>query len=165
MRYVTTIHSREYTVEILDEHHLAVDGVMYEIDFVPVSNQPVYSLIVNGESYDAHVYPDEEVWQVLFQGHNYTVQVEDEREKRLRAALTGAAVEQEEFHLKAPMPGMVISVQVQAGQAVKKGDVLLILESMKMQNELRSPRDGIVGRVRVAAGDRVEKKDTLLSVL
>jgi biotin carboxyl carrier protein len=165
MKYVTTINEREFTVEILDERHLAVDGVAYEIDFVPVSNQPVYSLIVNGESFDAHVYPDEEVWQVLFQGNVYTAQVEDEREKRLRAALSGTALEQEEFHLKAPMPGMVVSVPVQAGQVVKKGDVLLILESMKMQNELRSPRDGSVGRVRVASGDRVEKKDTLLSVI
>ena len=165
MKYVTTINGREFTVEILDERHLAVDGVAYEIDFVPVSNQPVYSLIVNGESFDAHVYPDEEVWQVLFQGNIYTAQVEDEREKRLRAALSGAALEQGEFHLKAPMPGMVVSVPVQAGQVVKKGDVLLILESMKMQNELRSPRDGSVGRVRVASGDRVEKKDTLLSVI
>jgi biotin carboxyl carrier protein len=165
MKYVTTIDGCEFTVEILDERHLAVDGVAYEIDFVPVSNQPVYSLIVNGESFDAHVYPDEEVWQVLFQGNVYTALVEDEREKRLRAALSGMALEQEEFHLKAPMPGMVVSVPVQAGQVVKKGDVLLILESMKMQNELRSPRDGSVGRVRVASGDRVEKKDTLLSVI
>ena len=165
MKYVTTINGHEFMVEILDERHLALDGVAYEIDFVPVSNQPVYSLIVNGESFDAHVYPDEEIWQVLFQGNIYTAQVEDEREKRLRAALGGAALEGDEFHLKAPMPGMVVSVPVQAGQAVKKGDVLLILESMKMQNELRSPRDGSVERVRVAAGDRVEKKDTLLSVI
>jgi biotin carboxyl carrier protein len=165
MKYVTTIHSRDYTVEILDERHLAVDGVVYEIDFVPVSNQPVYSLIVNGASFDAHVYPDEDVWQVLFQGNIYTASVEDEREKRLRTALGGAASEQDEFHLKAPMPGMIVSVPVQAGQVVRKGDVLLILESMKMQNELRSPRDGTVGRVRVVAGDRVEKKDTMLSVI
>lgn len=165
MKYVTTINGREYTVEILDERHLTVDGAAYEIDFESVSDQPVYSLIVNGQSFDAHVYPDEEIWQVLFQGNNYTAQVEDEREKRLRTALGGAASEQEAFHLKAPMPGMVVSVPVQAGQAVKKGDVLLILESMKMQNELRSPRDGNIERVRVVVGDRVEKKDTLLSVV
>ena len=165
MKYVTTIEAREYTVEILDERHVAVDGVLYEIDFVPVSNQPVYSLIVNGESFDTHVYPDEEIWQVLFQGNLYTARVEDEREKRLRATLGGAASEREEFLLKAPMPGMVVSVPVQPGQPVQKGDVLLILESMKMQNELKSPRDGLVGRVRVDPGDRVEKKDTLLSVI
>jgi biotin carboxyl carrier protein len=165
MKYVTCIEEREYTVEILDDHHIAVNGTIHEFDFVPVSNQPVYSLIVNGESFDAHVYSDEEIWQVLFQGNLYTVLVEDEREKRLRAALGGAALESGEFLLKAPMPGMVVSVPVQPGQVVKKGDVLLILESMKMQNELRTPRDGVVGRVRVASGDRVEKKDTLLSVV
>lgn len=165
MKYITTIEEREYLVEILDERHVAVDGVVYEIDFVPVSNQPVYSLIVNGESFDAHVYPDEDVWQVIFQGNAYTARVEDERERRLKAALSGAAAERAEFHLKAPMPGMVIAVPVQPGQSVKKGDVLLILESMKMQNEFRAPRDGVVSRVRVAPGDRVEKKDTLLSVL
>jgi biotin carboxyl carrier protein len=165
MKYIASVEEREYLIEILDEHHVAVDGAVYEIDFVPVNSQPVYSLIVNGESFDAHVFPDEEVWQVHFQGNTYSVQVEDEREKRLRTALNGAALERREFHLKAPMPGMVISVAVQSGQTVKKGDVLLILESMKMQNELKSPRDGIVGRVRVAAGDRVEKKDTLLSVI
>jgi len=165
MKYVTTLEGRDYTVEILDDHHVSVDGIIYEIDFVPVSDQPVYSLIVNGESFDAHVYSDEDVWQVLFLGNLYTALVEDEREKRLRASLGGSALERGEFILKAPMPGMVVSVPVQAGQPVKKGDVLLILESMKMQNELRTPRDGVVGRVRVASGDRVEKKDTLLSVI
>ena len=165
MKYVTTVEDREYLVEILDDHHVSVDGVLYEVDFVPVGSQPVYSLIINGESFDTHVYPDEDILQVLFQGNMYTAKVEDEREKRLRTVLTGSASEREEFLLKAPMPGMVVSVPVQHGQPVQKGDVLLILESMKMQNELRSPRNGTVGRVRVAAGDRVEKKDTLLSVV
>jgi biotin carboxyl carrier protein len=54
---------------------------------------------------------------------------------------------------------------VSNGQKVEKGDVLLVLESMKMQNELRSPRSGIVHRMRVKPGDRVEKKETLLSII
>ena len=56
------------------------------------------------------------------------------------------------------MPGLVISLPVTEGQVVEKGQTLLILESMKMQNELRSPRDGKVVRVRVEAGDRVEQE-------
>jgi biotin carboxyl carrier protein len=60
---------------------------------------------------------------------------------------------------------MVVSIPVQEGQMVQKGDVLVILESMKMQNELRSPRDGKVVRVRVDEGDRVEQKETILSVV
>jgi biotin carboxyl carrier protein len=165
MKYATTIGEREYIVELLDDQHVSVDGVLYEINFTQVGEQPVYSLLVNGRSFDAHVYPDEAIWQVVFQGQMYTAQVEDEREKRLRAALGGAASDQGEFHLKAPMPGLVVAVPVGAGQAVQKGDVLVILESMKMQNELKAPRAGTVTRLRVAPGDRVEKKDTLLSVV
>ena len=165
MKYVTTIENREYIVDILDEHHVSVDGAMYEVDFMPVGDQPVYSLVVNGTSVEAHIYPNEDTWQVLFRGTLFTAYVEDEREKRLRAALAGRVAEHEDYHLKAPMPGMVVSIPVQEGQVIQKGDVLVVLESMKMQNELRSPRDGKVIRVRVKAGDRVEQKETMLSVV
>ncbi|HEX9090380.1 MAG TPA: biotin/lipoyl-containing protein [Anaerolineales bacterium] len=165
MKYVTTIEGREYIVDIIDEHRVSVDGVDYQIDFMPVGDQPVYSLVVNGESVDAHVYPNEDAWQVLFRGSLFTALVEDEREKRLRAALAGKVAEHEDFHLKAPMPGMVVSVPVTEGQVIQRGDVMVILESMKMQNELRSPRDGKVVRLRVKVGDRVEQRDTMLSVV
>lgn len=165
MKYVTTILGREYIVDIIDDHHVSVDGETYQVDFMPVGDQPVYSLVVNGKSVDAHVYPNEDTWQVIFLGALYTASVEDEREKRLRAALAGRVAEHEDFHLKAPMPGMVISIPVRDGQSIKKGEVLLVLESMKMQNELRSPRDGKVVRVRVKSGDRVEQKETMLSVV
>jgi biotin carboxyl carrier protein len=165
MKYVTTIDGHEYTVDILDEHKVNVDGITYHVDFMAVGDQPVYSLLVDGKSFDAHVYPNEDTWQVIFLGSLYTALVEDEREKRLKAAMAGRVAEHEDFHLKAPMPGMVISIPVQDGQEIKRGDVLVILESMKMQNELRSPRDGRVIRVRVKAGDRVEQKETMLSVV
>jgi biotin carboxyl carrier protein len=95
----------------------------------------------------------------------YPVTVEDEREKRLRSAAGGGVAETGEFHLRAPMPGLVVTILVDEGQAIKKGQVLLILESMKMQNELKSPRDGVIGRVRIKPGETVEQKQTLLSVL
>src|SRR4030067_1329319 len=165
MKYVTTIDQREFIIDILDEHRVSVDGVTYQIDFMPVGDQPVYSLVVDGQSFDAHVYPNEDTWQVLFHGTRFTASVEDEREKRLRAALAGRVAEHEDYHLKAPMPGMVVSIPVQEGQTIQKGEVLVVLESMKMQNELRSPRDGKVTRLRVKIGDRGEMKETMLSVV
>jgi hypothetical protein len=75
----------------------------YEVDFMPVGDQPVYSLVVDGHSFDAHVYPYEETWQVLFHGELFTVSVEDEREKRLRASLAGKVADHVDYHLKAPM--------------------------------------------------------------
>jgi len=165
MIYVTSIHGREFTIELLDEHHIRIDGQEFTIDFQTVGDQPVYSLLLNGRSYDALVYPDEEVWQVILQGEMYLANVEDEREKRLRAAMGRVISEHQEFFLKAPMPGLVIAVPVQNGQPVQKGDVLLVLESMKMQNELKSPRAGTIFRMRVKIGDSVELKQTLLSVV
>ena len=165
MKYITTVGDKEYLVEIVDENHVQVDGVTYEVDFDSVNDQPVYSLLLNGDSHEAYIYPDEDQWEVLFQGILYPVLVEDEREKRLRSSFGGSPVPSGEYYLKAPMPGLVISIPVEDGQSVSQGDVLVILESMKMQNELKSPRDGKVSRLRVKEGDNVERKQTLLSVV
>lgn len=165
MKYITIVKDQEYTIEIIDRHHVLLNGEPLEVDFASVRGQPVFSLLVDGQSYEAYVYPEENDWQVLLQGTLYPVQVEDERERRLRASLGGGPATSGEFHLKAPMPGLVVSVPVQLGQEVAKGDVLVILESMKMQNELKSPRDGKISRLRVQEGERVEQKQALVSVI
>jgi len=165
MKYITTVEDRQFLVEIIDEKHVSVDGKVYEVDFESVSGQPVYSLILDGKSHESYVAPGDHDWQVLIRGRLYPVTVEDEREKRLRSAAGGGVAETGEFHLRAPMPGLVVTLLVGEGQEIKKGQVLLILESMKMQNELKSPRDGTIGRIRVKAGETVEQRQTLLSVM
>ena len=165
MKYITTVEDKQFLVEIIDDRHVSVDGKIYEVDFESVSGQPVYSLILDGKSHESYVASGDHDWQVLIRGRLYPVTVEDEREKRLRSAAGGGVAETGEFFLRAPMPGLVVAVPVSEGQAIKKGQVLLILESMKMQNELKSPRDGVISRIRVKAGDTVEQKQTLLSVM
>lgn len=165
MRYITTVEGKQFLVEIIDEKHVSVDGKVYEVDFESVSGQPVYSLIVNGKSHEGFVALGDDDWQVLLHGRLFPITVEDEREQRLRSAAGGGVAETGEFHLRAPMPGLVVAVPVEEGQTVKRGQVLVILESMKMQNELKSPRDGTVGRLRIKAGETVEQKQTLLSVM
>lgn len=164
MKYVTTINDKQFIVEIIDEKHVILDGQPVEVDFQSVDGQPVYSLLIEGRSYEAYVNESDGLWQVLLLGDLYTATVEDEREKRLMAAAGGTVAGSGEFHLKAPMPGLVVAIPVEEGQTVEKGDVLLILESMKMQNELRSPKEGTVARIKVKPGDSVEQKTTLLSV-
>ncbi len=164
MKYITTIDNKEFEIEVVDAHHIRVGERLLEVDFESVSGQPVFSIILDGKSYESFVYQGEEDLEVLLRGRQYQVKVEDEREKRLRAAAGGGVVEGGEFHLKAPMPGLIVATPVEEGQEVKKGQVILILESMKMQNELKAPRDGVMGRIRVKAGESVEQKQTLLSV-
>jgi biotin carboxyl carrier protein len=164
MKYITTIDNHEFMIEIVDERHIRIGERLLQVDFESVSGQPVYSLILDGKSYESFVYQGEEDWQVLLRGRLYPVTVEDEREKRLHAAGSGGVAEGGEFLLRAPMPGLVVSIQVNEGQEVEKGHVLAILESMKMQNELKAPRAGKVERIRVKAGESVEQKQTLLSL-
>ncbi|HSR21322.1 MAG TPA: biotin/lipoyl-containing protein [Anaerolineales bacterium] len=164
MRYVTTIGDKEFSVEVLGQGRVSIDGKIVEVDLGNISGQPVYSMVIDGKSYEAYVYEGEDEWQVLLLGQQYPAKVEDEREKRLRAAAGGTLAESGEFHLKAPMPGLVITVSVQQGQDVAKGDVLIILESMKMQNELRAPRAGTVSRIKIKPGETVEQRQTLLTI-
>ena len=76
----------------------------------------------------------------------------------LQAAAAGAIT------VSAPMPGKILDVRVSAGQAVKRGDVLMILEAMKMENEIVSPQDGTVASIQVSVGSAVEAGDTLASL-
>lgn len=164
MKYVTTVNGKDFEIEIVDEHHIRIGERLLVVDFETVSGQPVFSLILDGKSYESFVYQGDEDWEVLLRGRQFQVKVQDEREKRLKAAAGGGVAEGGEFHLKAPMPGLIVAIPVAEGQEVRKGQVLLILESMKMQNELKAPRDGVVERIRIKAGESVEQKQTLLSI-
>lgn len=164
MKYATTLEGKTYLIEINDDRHVIVDGVEYAIDFTGVSGQAFYSLLLNNESYEAFVEEGSEAWQVLLRGALYDVRVADEREERLRKAAGGVAEAGGELQIKAPMPGLVVAVAVEEGQEVAKGDILVILESMKMQNELKSPRDGKVSRVRIKAGNSVEQNEVMVTL-
>lgn len=162
MKYVTTVEDHSYEIEINSEREITIDGQTLAVDFQSMAGQPVFSLIVDGRSYEAYVYPTDAGLQVMLGGRLYLVAVEDERQRRLRQATHGPEVARGELLLKAPMPGLVVAIPVQDGQSVVRGDDLIILESMKMQNELKAPRDGLVSRIRVKTGDRVDQNQVLL---
>src|SRR4026208_338803 len=125
MKYITTIGEKQFLVEIIDDRHVSVDGKVYEVDFESVSGQPVYSLIVDGKSHESYVAPGDDNWQVLLRGRLYPVSVEDERERRLRAAAGSGVAETGEFLLKSPLPGLVVAIPLEDGADATKGRVPL----------------------------------------
>ena len=96
-------------------------------------------------------------WQLLDQGALRTVPAVDERTRHIRSLTARSSGAATGGTVKAPMPGLVVKVLVESGQSVKKGDGLLVLEAMKMENEIAAPTDGVVDSIGVKAGTAVEK--------
>jgi len=160
--YFAKIEGIEYQIEIISESKVVINGTPYTIDYEPLKVGSSCSLLVNGMSFEPNTFHENGGWEILLKGRKFSVKVEDERERRLRLASGQTEVKKGRIVLFSPMPGLVIDIPVREGDEVEEGDVLLILESMKMQNELRAPRDGIVSRIEVAVNDNVERKIPLL---
>ncbi|HYO43760.1 MAG TPA: biotin/lipoyl-containing protein [Candidatus Limnocylindrales bacterium] len=105
--------------------------------------------------------------EVLVEGYRFLVEVEPERIAALRERATSgraAAAHTGPLQVRAIIPGKVVAVSVKAGDAVTAGQQLLVVEAMKMQNELRAPRDGTVDRVGVTVGVNIEIGDLLVVI-
>ena len=161
MKYITTVNGKEYTIEIDQEDEILVNGEEYAIDFQQLPEGGTLSLLINNRSLEAIVDESEETYEVLIHGELYTVRVQDERSYRLAQARSSLVEDVGAMAVKSPMPGLILDVLVAEGDRVQKGDKIVILESMKMENELRAGRDGQVTRVFVQAGDSVDKNQEL----
>ena len=90
--------------------------------------------------------------------------VEDERDRLLRAFSNKETASRGPTRVRAPMPGLIVSVNAHPGDAVASGDGLLVLEAMKMENEIKATTDGFVAAVHISAGDAVNKNDLLVEI-
>lgn len=163
MKYIAIVKDNEYIIEIDPDRGILIDDVPQEIDFRLLASG-VTSLLMNHRSVAAIVEEMDDYWDVLIEGELYQVKVQDERAYRLeRMRSTGLTVNGEAM-VNSPMPGIVIAVPVAVGDMVRHGDKVVILESMKMENELRAPCDGVVTHVLVAAGASVEKDQPLVGI-
>lgn len=164
MKYYAKVDNQEFVIEVGHENQIIVNDEPYDIDFRQISDSGVTSLIIGHHSLEAVVEEKEGAWQVLIRGDLYDVAVDDERSRRLASARGDMGAAEGDVIIRSPMPGIVIAVSVSEGQHVNKGDKVVILESMKMENELRSPRDGVVRHIKVEAGTNVEKDQILVIV-
>jgi biotin carboxyl carrier protein len=161
-KYFAELNGREYQIEILSDNRAVINGTQYEYDFQVLRQHLSYSLLVEGMSFETNIYQENGVWEVLLRGKQFSIRVEDERERVLHMASGQGSIEKGKFILQSPMPGLVIDIPVKEGQEVKEGAVLVILESMKMQNELIAPRAGIITRLQTSLNDNVERNQVLL---
>jgi biotin carboxyl carrier protein len=121
----------------------------------------IFSILIDNFSYETLVERNGDEYRVIVDGALHLVEVQDERTRKI-AKVEKKAAPVTDVTLKAPMPGLVRAIRVQVGDTVKGKQGVVILEAMKMENELRAPRDGTVKEIRCKPGDIVDQGQALM---
>ena len=160
MHYIGFVHGEERQIEVRettpDRFVVTIDERSFEVDAKSLSDSTL-SMIMGNEAYCIESEEDPDGGHnLLVRGQVVHVEVLDLRKVRLRQAQASADNDAGPTVIKSPMPGKVVSVLVQDGEEVKKGDGLVVVEAMKMENELKSPKDGIVKEITAVEGAAVD---------
>jgi biotin carboxyl carrier protein len=164
MKLAIEIDGKSRSVELLRDSsrlRISLDGRPVDADAVEIS-PGVFSILLEGRSIEARVEPSPSGLRVIVAGREFSAAVRDPRQWRRNhgASLHAAGRAQ----ILAPMPGKIIRVLVSPGAAITAGQGILVVEAMKMQNEVRSPKSGTLDRVLVSEGQTVNAGEVLAVV-
>jgi len=165
MNYIAKIQNKEYQINLEDRGDQVVatiNGETIPIQLNEIDGNHVYSALVGNRSMEIEIRRNEVGYLIFHKGNTLEYLVEDERMARLKKSMGQAVTHVIEKDLKAPMPGLVVSIEVKAGQIVKKGDGLIIIEAMKMENEIKAPFDCTIKEIKVQERQAVEKGQVLV---
>ncbi|MEZ4414511.1 MAG: biotin/lipoyl-containing protein [Gemmatimonadota bacterium] len=162
MNYQVVIGEAAFEVEI-DEESVRVDGEIVEVDWLaaPPGANALLSLDGRAHSVGGRRQSDG-FWALSVNGESFRAEVLDDRTLLARQVSGASGRATGPRPVRAPMPGLVIRVEVSVGQAVRRGEGVAIVEAMKMENELKAEADGVVDRVLVQAGETVEKDQVMI---
>ena len=165
MKYYVTVNGRAHEVEVVErlgELAVKVDGKPLDLDYEEADNLGQVALLSGGRSWGVSIEGDEHAVSCTIAGHLYAVEIEDERERAAHAAEREAS--KGGGTLKSVMPGIVVKLLVKEGDTVEKGQSLLILEAMKMQNEIAAPCPGVVKALHVREKEAVSSGAKLVTL-
>ncbi|MEC7241846.1 MAG: biotin/lipoyl-containing protein [Myxococcota bacterium] len=162
MTYEVTLGDTVFSVSVeatAEGYLVGVDGKEpHQVDFREL-DQKVWSLLMGGRSYEVGLQQDGEEWSIDVYGVSHQVSAVDPRRKALR--LAGGS---DQGLLKTAMPGRVVRLLVAEGDSVAKGQPIIVVEAMKMENEMKAPTDGVIKNIRVEEGQAVEAGAALILV-
>jgi biotin carboxyl carrier protein len=165
VKYFVEIAGREHEVDLeerLGQLSVTVDGDSVGLSYDDIDDQGQLLVISRGQSYGVSIEGDQNRIGITIAGHLYDVRIEDERERAAHAAERAEA--SAGGLVKAVMPGVVVQVLVEVGAEVAAGEPLLILEAMKMQNEIGAPSAGVVQELHVSKGEAVSAGARLITL-
>lgn len=162
MLYHVTIGGRDFRVRIGSEG-VELDDEPIDAELRTVPGTPVRSLRLGGTSWRVVAHrPEPGTWGLHLRGRRVDAAVVDERTRAIREMTGAGAGASGPKPITAPMPGLVVKVEVAVGDRVRAGQGVVIVEAMKMENELRAEVEGVVCAVHACAGDTVEKGQVLV---
>jgi pyruvate carboxylase subunit B len=162
MKYLVLVEGKTVELE-LDAGQVRINGETHHVTLSPIAGTRLRQLFLDGKPSTLGVEAlGRGRWALTSAGERWELEVLDERARHIRSLAAGREQRRGAGILKAPMPGLVVRVQVEAGQRVEAGAPLIVLEAMKMENELKAPTPSKVRTVRVRAGEAVEKGQTLV---
>jgi len=160
VRYQIVVEGRTFEVEVDPSGQVWVNNQLISVDLEGIDGLPLYSLLIDHRSYEAHVETEEDgECQVVVSGRSYRTSLEREQRyppSTARRHRVGGPTE-----VFAPLPGWLVEIRVSEGELVGEGDVVAVLESMKMRLELRTPQAGVVRALNVSAGREVAQGEVL----
>ncbi|MFK7806665.1 MAG: acetyl-CoA carboxylase biotin carboxyl carrier protein subunit [Saprospiraceae bacterium] len=139
--------------------------LLNNVDIQPIGNGQ-FHVLKNNKSFDAEVVETDlanRQLTLLVNGSTYKVSISDEYDELVKKLGLSVSSGQTIKEIKAPMPGLVLDVMASSGQEVKKGDALLILEAMKMENVIKSTGDATVKAIRVSKSDTIDKGEIMIT--
>ena len=160
-----TVNGKEYDVAN-DNGKLSLGGSAVELDVASIRANE-FHVIRDNKTYTVEIIeqiPAEKKLIIKVNGNEYAVSVKDKLDLLLQQMGMTKQASQSVGNIKAPMPGKVLRIDAQEGQQLKKGDAVLILEAMKMENAIKSPGDGKVKKILVKQGDAVEKGTVMVEM-
>ena len=165
MKYVVRLDGEEREV-LLDAHGVHVDGDDITARVEQIDGTPVRMVTLGEEVHRVVVRPGPHrgLYTLWLDGYRFEVEALDERTRAIRDLSAAAAGPTGPAPLKAPMPGLIVRINAEVGDMVQAGQGLIVMEAMKMENELRAPAAGRVKSIVVAPGTAVEKGALLIEL-
>jgi len=163
--FIVSVNGSKLNLKILNDSELTADDENFNYELLPVC-QHSFILKLNNKVFELTSEKlNSDLFKVLVNGYQFEVTVRTAlQEKAFKLLESSASSHHHHLEVKAPMPGLILKVRKKVGEQVELGDSVIILEAMKMENDLKSPASGIIENIFVTEGSAVEKGTLLLSI-
>lgn len=165
MKYLSRITDKIFDVSIENsekELQVFVDGEFIPFEYIRLDGTNVFVVMLENRSFEFEIKRIESGYAVNYDGRAFNCSVEDKRLLSMKNAIRQETIVPSHHEIRSPMPGLIVLIEVKVGDKVKAGQGLVIIEAMKMENEIKAPVDAVVTEIKVNPKEAVDMNQTLL---